>query len=172
LVSLYGPLIYSWCRRAGVQPADAADLGQEVFRAVARKVGDFRHAGPGGSFRGWLRTITTNKLRDHARRVANGPAGEGGSDAQHRLLQIPSSQPEEDECLAAYDDRLVCRRAVELIRAEFEDTTFQAFWRVVVEDERPADVAAALGLSVNAVYLAKSRVLRRTREEFEGLLEG
>lgn len=170
LVHLYGPLVYSWCRKAGLQPADAADVGQEVFRAVARKVVEFRRDEAGGSFRGWLRTIARNKIRDFARRGSARVQGEGGSEAQDALLQVPLDEPDGPEQLDPEEDRLLYHRALGLLRAEFKGPTFQAFWRVAVEDERPADVAAALGLSVNAVYLAKSRVLRRLRDEFAGLL--
>lgn len=169
LVHLYGPLVYYWCRKAGLQPADSADVGQEVFQAVARKIGDFQHDPQQGSFRGWLRTITHNKLRDFARRGVSQAQGEGGSEAQEELVQIALGDPDADDCSA--EDRLLYRRALDLLRAEFEERTFQAFWRVAVEDERPADVAAALGLSINAVYQAKSRVLRRLRDEFEELLK-
>jgi RNA polymerase sigma-70 factor (ECF subfamily) len=168
LVSLYGPLVYRWCRQAGLQAADAADVGQEVFRAVTRKIADFRRDRPGATFRGWLRTITRNKVVDHVRQQRRRVSGRGGSDAQQQLLQLPS---EESEAEDAAEATLVYYQALELLRGEFEERTWQAFWRVAVGDQAPADVAAELGLTANAVYLAKSRVLRRLREEFADLLE-
>ena len=172
LVSLYSPLVYHWCRQAGLQAADAADVGQEVFQAVARKVADFRHDRPGDSFRRWLRTITRNKLRDRAKRDQVGEVGAGGSDAQNALLQVPADDAEQ---VSAEQDNheaaLVYRQAVDLVRAEFQGHTWESFWRVTVEDHRPEDVARDLGVTVNVVYLAKSRVLRRLRDEFAGLVE-
>jgi RNA polymerase sigma-70 factor, ECF subfamily len=171
LVELYGPLVYRWCRRAGLQAADAADVGQEVFQAVARKVGDFHRDPAGGTFRGWLRAITRNKILDSFRRPAPGCPAAGGSDAQRRLQELPTRVWEDAGPEAeAEDTRLLFRRAVELIRGEFEEGTWRAFWQTAVEERSPADVAADLGVTVNAVYLAKSRVLHRLREEFGDLL--
>jgi RNA polymerase sigma-70 factor (ECF subfamily) len=165
LVNLYTPLIYRWCRRAGLQAADAADVGQEVFRAVARKLSDFRRSQPGDSFRAWLRIITLNKLRDHARHLRKERTGllsmfaaPGPADAQ------PGTQTDTEE------KQLLYARALEQIRAAFEPRTWQAFWRVAVDNEYAVHVAADLGMSCNSVYLAKSRVLRKLREEFEDLL--
>jgi RNA polymerase sigma-70 factor (ECF subfamily) len=171
LVRLYSPLVYRWCRRAGLQEADAADVGQEVFRAVARGVGEFRHDREGDSLRAWLRVITRNKVCDFTRRQADQCNAVGGSDAQHRLEGVAA-----DEATTAAgseeDDRLlIYRRAVELLLSECEERTRQAFWRVVVERQAPADVAADLGLSLNALYLLKSRLLRRLREEFAGCID-
>jgi len=141
LVELYSPLIYLWCRQAGLQAADAADVRQDVFRAVARKIGDFRHDRPGDTFRGWLRTITRNRIRDFfssARAAAGRGAGAGGSEALLNLQQVAQS-PEKNETDADVstrdeqsESRLLYRRAVELIRREFEERTWLAFWRVVV----------------------------------------
>jgi RNA polymerase sigma-70 factor (ECF subfamily) len=164
LVALYGPLVYRWCRLAGLQPADAADVGQEVFRAVARKVDDFRHGRPGDTFRGWLRAITRNKLRDHARARAPERTGVEHLDACRR--PGPPDPGAESE---AAETRLLYRRVIRLVRAEFGEASWQAFWRVAVEGQRPADVARDLGTSLNAVYLAKARVLRRLRTQFDDL---
>jgi RNA polymerase sigma-70 factor (ECF subfamily) len=168
-VDLYAPLVYRWCRQAGVQPEDAEDVGQEVFRAVARKIQDFQHGGPGQTFRGWLRTITRNKVADLMR--AYRAKGRGAGWEENYLAQIPAEESAADELSAADENKLVVRRAVELLRAEFEARTWQAFWRVTVDGDCPDDVARELGMTVNAVYLAKSRILRRLRAEFAGLIE-
>jgi RNA polymerase sigma-70 factor (ECF subfamily) len=168
LVSLYSPLVYYWCRQARLQADDAADVGQEVFQAVARKIADFRRGGPDTTFRGWLRTITRNKVLDHLRRQRRTLKGVGGHEAQQQLLQLPASEGKADEATEA---SLVYRQALELLHREFEERTWQAFWRVAVGEQAPADVAAELGMTVNAVYLAKSRILRRLRDEFADLLE-
>jgi RNA polymerase sigma-70 factor (ECF subfamily) len=171
LVSLYSPLVYRWCRQAGVQPADAADVGQEVFQAVARKIADFRRDQAGDSFRGWLRVITRNKLVDHFRSRQASVPGVGGSANQNHLNDLAANGLPVDDSDAHLEERLLYHRAAELIRAEWDAASWQAFWRVTIDGQTPADVAGDLQISINAVYLAKSRILRRLREEFAELLE-
>ncbi len=172
MVGLYSPLVYRWCRQSGLQAADAADVGQEIFRSVARKIAEFRRDRESDTFRGWLRAITRNKIRDCFRRQRTEPVGAGGTEAQARLLQVEDFDWEKDDPPSNEGDRKVLyRRAVEFVHKEFGERTWQAFWRVAVEEHRPGDVALDLGMSLNAVYLAKSRVLRRLREEFAGLVE-
>jgi RNA polymerase sigma-70 factor (ECF subfamily) len=172
LVYLYSPLVYRWCCQAGLQDTDASDIGQEVFRAVAAAIGRFHHDRDRGSFRGWLRTITRNKLRDIARRQPPGGRGRGGSDAQDQLQEIAAQSTDESDGPVSQDeDLLVLRRAAELVLNECEDTTRHAFWRIVIDGQAPADVASDLGLTVNAVYLIKSRLLRRIRDEFGELVD-
>ena len=171
LVALYGPLIDFWLRQSHLQPADAHDVFQEVFRAVAEGICNFRKDRPGDRFRGWLRTILRNKLADHFRRRGTQPVAVGGSKACQRLQQIqepsvPAECPGEQDAV-----QQVRLRAVGLIRAEFEARTWQAFYRVAVEGQVVKNVAADLGVTPSAVRLAKSRVLRRLREEMEGLEE-
>jgi RNA polymerase sigma-70 factor (ECF subfamily) len=167
LVKLYGPLVYGWCRQAGAQPADAADIGQEVFQTVALKIQGFHHHQRGDTFRGWLHAVTRNKLQAfHSRRQVE-PSGAGGSDAYRGLLLLPD--PGADE--AAQEESELCHRALELIRLEFEEKSWQAFWRVAVEGEPPIDVAHDLQITVNAVYIAKCRILCHLRQEFAPLLD-
>jgi RNA polymerase sigma-70 factor (ECF subfamily) len=163
LVTLYAPLVYQWCRRFGLQAEDAADVGQDVFQAVAGGINGFRHGGAGTTFRGWLWTVTRNKLVDHCRRQGGHARAVGGDAGLERVAEIPEDEP-------AWDDEPgdpiagLVRRGVDLVRGEFEATTWNAFWLTAVEERAPAQVAGQLGLSVNAVYLARSRVLRRLRE--------
>jgi RNA polymerase sigma-70 factor (ECF subfamily) len=176
LVRLYGPMVYGWCLRAGLQAADAADVGQEVFAAVARAIDGFRHDREGDTFRGWLFTITRNKIRDRAATPgALGAVGAGGSDAQRRLAELAAEPPPEGNSTCDADGstevKALCRRAIDLVRGEFEAPTWTAFVRAFVNGDAPADIAADLGISVNAVYLAKSRILRRLREEFASLVD-
>jgi len=168
LVSLYTPLVYQWCLWARLQPADAEEVSQEVFLAVARSIRDFHHDREGDTFRGWLRAITRNKIHDHA--PAPGTRGTGGSDAQERLSQV-ASNPLLDESgeADAREANILYRRAIEMIEAEFEPPSRRAFW-LVLAGQRPADVAAELGMSTAAVYIAKSRILKRLRDEFGDLL--
>jgi RNA polymerase sigma-70 factor (ECF subfamily) len=167
---LYTPLVYSWCRRTGLQPHDAADVVQDVFRALLRGLKQFRHDRSGDSFRGWLWTITRNKMLDHRRAEQREPRAAGGSSAQRRFAELPDSAPEENDPAQSQAVRSeLARRAMELMRQDFETTTWQAFWLTGVEGKTAAQAAETLGLSPAAVYMAKSRVLRRLREELSGL---
>src|SRR5262249_12704976 len=139
-------------------------LTQEVFRTVAGKLGGFTK-GPPGSFRSWLYTITRYKAGDQYRRQRDQPAAVGGSDAQARLANLPEITPDSAaEAEDATERTILGRRALELVRPEFQPRTWQAAWRVVVEGRSPADVAAELGLSDGAVRTAKSRVLAGLRQ--------
>lgn len=165
LVHIFGPLVYDWCRHHGLQPSDAENVGQDVFLAVSRNLHRFRHDERRHSFTRWLRTITTNKIRDFWRTRAKEPPGEGGSDAQLALQRLENGANEAEECLPTYDEsRFVYSRLIECVRRDFEEITWKAFYLVAVEEQKVPDVAAELGISPNAVYLAKSRVLRRLRE--------
>src|SRR5262249_10217905 len=151
----------------GLQAADAEDVGQEVFRAVSRSVKDFHHDQEGGTFRGWLRAITRNKVRDLRRRDRPEAHGAGASSAQARLQGRPQEDPPSDCAPTDSEERLlVLRRAVELVLADCEERTRQAFWRAVVEGRPVAEVAEELGMTKNAVYGAKFRVLGRLKQEF------
>ena len=172
LVTLYAPLVFQWCRGWGLREQDIADVFQEVFQAVAAHVANFRRERQGDTFRGWLRTITRNKVYDHFRRQGREPAGVGGSDAQARLAQLPAPQPRDEGSSSAEEGEPgLFRRALDLIRGEFAERTWQAFWRTAVEGRAAAEVAAELGMSPGAVRVAKSRVLQRLREELGDLLD-
>jgi RNA polymerase sigma-70 factor (ECF subfamily) len=165
-VQLYAPLVLHWCRSRGLQDPDVADVFQEVFRAVVANVQRFRKEQPGDTFRGWLRRITQNKMRDHFRRLDGDVQGVGGSSARDRFAQLPWPQPLGDD--PAPDDpaeRALIGRATALIRGEFEERTWAAFWRTAVEGRSAKEVAAELDMSAGAVRVAKSRVLHRLREE-------
>ena len=169
LVHLYSPLVYYWCGRVGVRPPDADDVLQEVFRTAAARLADFRRDEPGHTFRGWLRGMTRNLLHAHFRRVAREPQAAGGSSARRQLEAVvdPAAGPDEDDPPAELN--ALYRRALELVRGEFEGRTWVAFWQVAVDGRRPADVAADLGMTPAAVRQAKSRVLRRLKAEIGDL---
>jgi RNA polymerase sigma-70 factor (ECF subfamily) len=169
VVRLYGPLVLYWGRRAGLNDADAADLLQDVFRAVTGAIGRFERTADTGTFRGWLWAIARNKLRDHFRAADRRPAAAGGTDAHDRFQQIPDDEP--DSAPDSAPSRDLLHRALESVRTGFEERTWQAFWRTTVDGRPPADVAAELGLGLASVYQARSRVLRRLRDELGGLLE-
>lgn len=171
LVTLYAPLVFHWCRRCDLQDQDVADVFQEVFQSVAMHIAGFRKEKAGDTFRGWLRTITLNKVHDLFRRQQREPGGVGGTDAQVWMAHFPAPPPGEEKVA---DDRAESRlfyRGLDLIRAEFEERTWQAFWRTAVEGQAAKDVAADLGMSPGAVRVAKSRVLHRLRQELGDLME-
>ena len=169
LVRLFAPLVYARCRSVGLQEADANDVVQEVFIAVARKIADFRRDRPGDSFRKWLSTIASNKIRDCFRRQAKRARPPGGTEAQMRLAELPEESVE----LSSFDERWIGleHRLKDLLRTRVEENTWQAFYLVTVEDRTVADVADTLGMSRHAVYDAKYRVQRLIREEFGDLLD-
>jgi RNA polymerase sigma-70 factor (ECF subfamily) len=164
LANLCAPVVARWCRSAGLQPADVDEVVQEVFRSLLGNLPGFHRAGS-GSFAAWLYTITRTRILDHHRRRKKQPPGVGGSSFHERLEQEPAP---EDSSLPGYT--ALYRRILDLLQAEFEEKTWLAFWRSAVEEQPTADIARELGLSVNAVRLAKSRVLRRLRQEFGDLL--
>src|SRR5262249_30818111 len=152
------PLVRWWCRRHGVsRPQDVEDVTQEVFTVVAGKIGGFTK-GEMGSFRSWLYTITRHKAGDHYRRMHAQPAAAGGSAAQARLEELPADAPDDSGAEEILSERaILVRRALELVRPEFEPRTWEAAWRVTVEGQGPAEVGAALGMTAGAVHIAKSR---------------
>lgn len=167
LVELYSPLIYSWCRRSGLKPEDAKDVLQEVFQAVLGAVSEFRHDKPRCTFRGWLRVIAKNKIRDHFRRQSRDAVAVGGSDAYQRLLNL--SAEESDAEAAEPPLSPLFRQSLDLIRGEFEERTWRAFWDATVQQRPVAEIAQELRLTRCAVRQAKSRVLRRLRQELGDL---
>jgi RNA polymerase sigma-70 factor (ECF subfamily) len=163
-VDLYTPLLYHWARRTGLAQAQAADLVQDVLLVLVRKLPEFSYDRT-RSFRSWLRTVTLNKWRENLRREQPGRAADG-VDLSARAG--PNSLREfEDAEYHAY----LARRALGLMQAEFRPTTWKACWEQVVCGRPAAEVAAELGISEGAAYVAKSRVLRRLREELDGLLD-
>ncbi|OHB69902.1 MAG: hypothetical protein A2V70_00295 [Planctomycetes bacterium RBG_13_63_9] len=163
LLDLYVPLVFSWCRRSGIQAHDSADVVQEVFRAVLGGIAEFRYSQPDDTFRGWLRTITKNKIRDHFRHRARQPIARGGTDAHQRFLEVAEIQSRDSPNSGPVVG--LVHRVLELIRVEFEDRTWQAFWLVAAKHYSSRDVAQQLGMSIGAVRQAKYRVLRRLRQE-------
>ena len=160
-VRLYTPFLYHWAHRRGLPPEDAADLVQEVFSQLLKVLPTFAYD-PGRSFRSWLAVVVGNKWRELSRKRRPQPVPPG--DLADR------AGPADD-----FDDREyrahIAGRALRLLQAEFAPATWKAFWGVVVEGRPAAAVANELGITPNAVYLARGRVLRRLREELAGLVE-
>ncbi|MES2788224.1 MAG: sigma-70 family RNA polymerase sigma factor [Planctomycetota bacterium] len=165
LVVLYAPLIHYWCRKLYLPDQDTADVFQEVFQAVAAKITTFRKERPGDTFRGWLRTITQNKVLDHFRRQGREPQAAGGTEANIRFMQVEALEDAEAQESEERAYQQLIQRALELIRSEFTPRTWQAFWRVAVDGQRAVDVAEELEMRPGAVRVAKSRVLQRLRQE-------
>ena len=165
LVTLYAPLVAFWCRRWGVAQQDMADVLQDVFAAVASHLDRFRKEQPEDTFRGWLRAIARNKALDYFQKRTREPAAAGGTEAAIRLQAIrdPAGGEEGDCDQVAVGG--VMLSALEAIRGEFHERTWQAFWRVVVDGRTTADVAAELNMQPGAVRVSKSRVLLRLRRE-------
>jgi RNA polymerase sigma-70 factor (ECF subfamily) len=163
-VELYTPFLLEGARRAGLQAQDAADLVQDVFMAVLQELPRFNYD-KSKSFRGWLRTVARRKW-------ANRQRGRGKLTEVQEAALADVAGPEDLEAFwdAEHHKRLTTR-ALELMQAEFEPTTWKACWEFVAQSRPAADVGAELGLSENAVYIAKWRVMRRLREELQGLLD-
>ncbi|MFW6114341.1 MAG: RNA polymerase sigma factor [bacterium] len=165
-VDLYGPMIYFWCRYCRVSPDDAADLSQEVFRSVVTGVDNFRYQRDGDTFRGWLWTITRNTVRDAARGGQLSAEGQGGTDMQLFLQQIAENEAESGSVSSEVPGvSLLVRRALEAIRGDFNEQTWNAFRLTVFEGCSSSVAAQELGMNANAVRKAKARVLLRLREE-------
>jgi RNA polymerase sigma-70 factor (ECF subfamily) len=165
LVQLYTPLLFFWARRCGESEHDAADLVQEVFVAILRTLPTFEHDSRDGHFRAWLRTIMLNKLRDRKRQEARSDKALAEHAAEPVLPDDAQTFWETE-----YHQELA-RRALRLMQAEFAPTTWRACWETVVQGRPTAEVAVELGISANAVYVAKCRVIRRLRQELIGLVE-
>ncbi len=163
-VRLYTPVLYRWARRIGLQEADAADLVQDVFATLVRQLPAF-HYNADGSFHRWLYTVLKNRWRDRGRRPSLRAAREGSVVVE---LEAP------DEITAWIDDEFrahLAQRALRVMQTDFQPTTWRACWEHAVVGRPAAEVAAELGLSVNAVYAAAFRVLGRLRQELRGLLD-
>ena len=169
-VEIYAPLVYETARRRGLQDSDAADLTQEVLRSVAGAVARLDYDPGKGTFRGWLYTVTRNALNTFFEAQQRVPRASGDSAVQAWLEE----QPARDDGSAIWDQdyqRRLLAYAAEQVRASFEDATWQAFWQTAVEGKPGKAVAASLGMTVGAVYIAKSRVLSRIKEQVRQLLD-
>jgi RNA polymerase sigma factor (sigma-70 family) len=170
LVDLYSPLLRDWLRRYAVSHADADDLVQEVLTILVRELPDFRHDLRRGAFRRWLRNILVNRLRTFWRSRRAALEGATGNEIDQLLGQLEEPSNELARLWDLEHDRYVLGRLTELLKTEFEPTTWQAFRLVALEGQSHAEAAAGLGLSVNAIRIAKSRVLKRMRQEADGLI--
>jgi RNA polymerase sigma-70 factor (ECF subfamily) len=167
---LYSPLIQRWLMRRGVNQEDADDVGQEVMRLALTQLPEFQHSGRVGALRAWLRQVVANRLKTFWRQKNRGGA-RGGDDCENLAEQL--ADPKSQLSLAWDEEyhRGLCERLLELAGSEFQQQTMEAFRRVTLDAQKPTEVAKSLGISINAVRIAQSRVMRRLRELGEGLLE-
>jgi RNA polymerase sigma-70 factor (ECF subfamily) len=167
-LDLYTPLVYGYARKQGLQDADAADLCQDVLGAVAGAIGRLEYDRARGTFRSWLFTIVRRKLltwrRAQKHRPANHPA------LQQALEEQPAPPAEEAAWEAEWEERLFAWACAQ-VRPQVTEVTWQAFWRTAIEEQPGKRVAAALGLSLDAVYRARSRVLARLKELAQSVQE-
>jgi RNA polymerase sigma-70 factor (ECF subfamily) len=170
-VQVYEPLVYRLARGKGLQDADARDLCQEVFRAVAGAIERWDPDPARGRFRAWLFRIARNLLVNFLARQRRQPRGSGHTSVQELLEAQPAGDARAEAEFAAEFRRRAFRWAAEQVRAEFADSTWQAFWRTGVDGRPVAEVAAELSLSAGAVYVARSRVLARLRDRVGQLTE-
>jgi RNA polymerase sigma-70 factor (ECF subfamily) len=171
-VEIYGPLVHELGRRRGLQAADAQDLAQEVFRAVARAIDRFDPDPSLGSFRGWLCRISSNLVINLLAAQKRHPRGTGDSEIERLLEQQPDPASEESALFETAYRRRLLAWASERARGFFSDAMWQAFWQTSVEGRPAREVADTLGMSIGTVYQYKSRVvahIRRAVQRFEGI---
>ncbi len=166
IFSLYAGLVYHWCRKGGLEEADAYNVSQEVFLSVSRGISRFKREKPEDSFRGWLRVVTRSKIADHFRQAPK-DAARGGEDVWLSNLSNSASESEDEE---QSETLLLYERAIRLIETEFSLQDCTAFKLSVMDGQSANEVAAQLGISANSVYIARSRILKRLRVEFEDVM--
>lgn len=171
LVLVYTPLIRNWLKRYSVPQQDCHDLVQEVLAVVVRRIPEFEHNQRTGAFRNWLRTITVNCLRDFWRSNRFRPVAGGGSDFQEVLAQLEDPESGLSQTWNREHDLFVTQILLQQIQPLFEKTTWAAFHRTALEGISADQVAQELNVSTNAVFIAKSRVLARLRQEAKGLVD-
>jgi RNA polymerase sigma factor (sigma-70 family) len=166
-VEIYTPLVYGYCRSRGLQEGDAADVAQETMRAVSRAIGRFEYDPRRGKFRNWLLTVVQNKMYDFLAQQQRQPQLAGETTLQLKIEQNPTSVAETTWEADYY--RRIFHWAAERIRHEFQESTWRAFWKVTIDECDGKAVAESLGLSVGAVYVAKSRVIARLKQEIQSI---
>ena len=164
LVELYGPLVFHWLRGQGLSEHDAADVLQDVFASVSRSIGRFEHRAT-GSFRAWLWAITRNQLASWFRLRAQQAPAAGGTHAWEQLAAVAESLTDDpDDVTDRAELSALHQRGLDIVSSEFEERTWQMFWRTAIDEQPPRLVAEEFGVAPGAIRQAKSRVLRRLRE--------
>jgi RNA polymerase sigma-70 factor (ECF subfamily) len=171
LAAIYAPLLERWLSKYCLQNCDVEDLVQEVLLTISRELATFEHSGRTGAFRCWLRNVLVNRLQAFWRSERNRPLAASQSQILQQLNELGDESSQASRLWDAEHDRHVISRMLEQVRPRFLEKTWQAFLRQMI-DGQPADhVAAELGIPIQAVYVAKSRVLNALRREAAGLVE-
>lgn len=172
-VNRYTPRLFGWCRKQGLQDSDAADVSQEVLSKLVRAIRTFDYDPRRGSFRGWLKTVTNNAIRDFVAERSRPGRGSGDSQSCSALaaLSTPAAIGELTATLDAAAEMELLREAEARVQLRVKPHTWEAYRRTVLNSEPAADVARQLNLPVADVYVAKSRVLKGLREEVARLSE-
>ena len=171
LVDLYAPLVRGWRKRHGAAHGDIDDVVQEVLTIVVRRFPEFRRQPQTGAFRAWLRTITANCLRDHWRRSNKQPAAVGGSNFGKIIDQLEDPHSGISKLWDREHDDHVIRYLLARIRPDFSEQTWRAFQRFAMDGLSADEVARELGITANAVFIAKSRVMSSLRRQGQGLID-
>jgi RNA polymerase sigma-70 factor (ECF subfamily) len=171
LADIYTPWLRRWCRKSGLQESDVDDVVQDVLVVVARELPNFRHNRRVGAFRTWLRGILIHRLQDLRRRAQHRPAAMGGTECLEWLQEFADPQGELSRLWDQQHDQHVLRQLLTRVESRFSASTVQAFRRIVLDQVDADDAAREIGLSLNAVVVAKCKVLKELRREARGLLE-
>jgi RNA polymerase sigma-70 factor (ECF subfamily) len=166
-VEIYTPLIFGYCRGRGLREGDAADVAQETMRAVVKAIGKFEYDPQRGKFRNWLLTVAQSKLHNYLAQRQRQPELAGATTLEQKIEQASAAAQEYSWDAEYY--RAIFNWAAERIRGEFQASTWQAFWQTTIDQRDGKEVAKSLGLSVGAVYVAKSRVVARLKEQIQGV---
>ena len=167
-VALYAPLVYGFARGKGLQDADAADIAQDVLTSVAQQMRQWQYTPERGSFRGWLFTIARNRVKNWLASAARRMDATGGDDNLAAMQTQPDTEPEAADRDAEYA-RHVFHWAAAIVRQQVSEQTWQAFEITAVENRSGSDAAKTLGMTIGAVYLARSRVMSRLKELVQGI---
>ena len=173
LVDAYGPVVRYWGRRAGLNKADLADVFQETFLAVSKSLPKFERQDGQAKFRAWLKTVTLSKVSNHYERKGKQPAAFGGTTAMAQMGDVAAAfdveeSGEEDAALAHSEATFLVQRTLQVIRQEFRENTWQAFYRTAIEGRTSSQAAEELGMTALAVRKAKSRVMQRLKDALGG----
>jgi len=168
-LQIYQPLILRLTCRSGIQEADAREVTQDVLLAVAKSISRWETDPQRGSFRGWLAKTTRNLVVNFLVRQTRHPRGSGDSDVNRWLQQQVDPHSSESTAFRQEEERQIFQWAAEQIRDEFHPSTWQAFWRTAVEGDEVAEVANELGVNAGAIYVSRSRVMKRLREKIQSM---
>ena len=171
LVDMYSPLLRNWLRRHNANTGDIDDVVQEVMTVVVRRFPDFQRQPRTGAFRAWLRTITVNCLRDQWRRSNKQPKATGGTQCAEAIEQLADPNSGISKIWDQEHDKHVARFLLSKIQPDFTPQTWQAFQRFAIDGSSADEVAKELGITANAVFIAKSRVMSGLRQQAQGLIE-